>query len=292
MLFLDDLAKIMRNKEIQGSAVKRNNDVKNKIELTPSKNVLKFNYCFNENLKFDLSVAQPKYLLNRVDTIDEIRKELTFDPRSDQPSEQFMSNNFIKLNLSDSEDEDPYSQKEKKLQPFSYKNSQDFVDQKINDIKSVIHEERDEQNESRNRLSVESGSFNSHFKKINLLGISRSSQSLVSSKSGGLFKLHQMQSVESKANHVDNEENVFKKRGPKLITKSSEDFRLISNNQSEGSSNDPNEKEDIVPMSPDARMKRKRRQRACEIANNPLMRKDTSESCNNTSSPALSNGGN
>ena len=119
MLFLEDLAKIVRNKEIQGSAIKRNNDINNKIEFTPSKNILKFNYCFNENLKFDLSVAQPKYLLNRVDTVDEIRKELTFEPRNDS-IDQFASNNFIKFNLSDSEDEDPYNQKENKHQPFSF----------------------------------------------------------------------------------------------------------------------------------------------------------------------------
>ena len=45
-------------------------------------------------------------------------------------------------------------------------------------------------------------------------------------------------------------------------------------------------------MSPDARMKRKRRQRACEIANNPLMLRDNNESCKSTSSPAFSNGEN
>ena len=105
MLFLEDLAKWIRNKEMYGSAIKRNNDINNKIELTPSQNILKFNYCFAENLKFDFSVAQPKYLMHQSSTIEDVRRELTFEPRNDQP-DQYSSNNFIKLNLSDSEDDE------------------------------------------------------------------------------------------------------------------------------------------------------------------------------------------
>ena len=73
VLFLEDLALIMKNKEIQGSAIKRKNDIINKIDFSPSQNMLKFNYWFNDNLKFDLSVAKPKYLSNNIETIDEIK---------------------------------------------------------------------------------------------------------------------------------------------------------------------------------------------------------------------------
>ena len=73
MLFLEDLALIINCKEIQGSAIKRNNDIKNKIDFSPSQNMLKFNYCFDKNLRFELSGVKPKNLFNACDTVEGIK---------------------------------------------------------------------------------------------------------------------------------------------------------------------------------------------------------------------------
>ena len=105
-VFLEDLAGYLREEGLKQSAHKLRNDIPNKIELTPSQNVLKFNYCFNSNLKFDLSVVQPKYMLYRGDTVEDIKKELTFEAKVSSEGTGTLNNNFIKLNLSESEDED------------------------------------------------------------------------------------------------------------------------------------------------------------------------------------------
>lgn len=187
MLFLEDLAGVIRDRKIQESANKYKNDIQNKIELTPSHNVLKFNYCFNSNLKLEGSLVQPNYLVQKEETLEEIKKELTFECREeDEDSTKGMQ--FIKLNLSDSS-ENSSEVKENKLQTFTFNNSDRVAAGKDNDINSIIHEEREEMNESR-LVSVDNEDNNSHVFKMNLLHVSQSSPSIVSSqRTGNIFNL-------------------------------------------------------------------------------------------------------
>ena len=176
----------------------------------------------------------------------------------------------------------------KNNKPFSYKNSQERF-APAEEIESVIQEDKNEHNDSRNNESIENDSMNNQLRKINLFGKSRSSQSLMSNNSGGLFKMNKMQSIDSNEIHANNEDNVFKRRGPKLVEKSSISSNKLPSHPSSNSIVDPHEREDYVPLSPDARMRRKRRQRANEIANNPLMLKENNDSSNQASSPNFSN---
>lgn len=185
MLFLEDLAHLMRGTHTVGSAHKYRNEIANKIELTPSHNRLKFNYCFNENLKFEQSVAQPRYLMQRGETIESLKKELNFEAGDD---EDIVPNDchLIKFNLSDSENSD--KDQESLLRTFTFRQS-DKKDPHI-EVKSVIHEEKDEMNESK-AISLSEGST-SPVKRINLMKASPSSPSIASSCEAGLFKMNML----------------------------------------------------------------------------------------------------
>ena len=200
-----------------------------------------------------------------------------------------MSGNFIKLNLSDSSDKDDQELNKTINFPkvFSFKNSEDHGD-KNSGMRSVIEEEKDEHNDSRNLISVHD-SHNTLINRMNLLANSKSSPSLISSRGGGFLK-NLMQSEEKRRIDIEDEENVFKRRVVKQSKNSEIEF-LVSDHQSQVSNNRTNENNDIVPLSPDDKIRRKRRQRANEIANNPLMMRSSGKSKEKISSPAFSNEG-
>lgn len=265
--------------------------------------MLKFNYCFNENLKFDFSVVQPKYLMKKQEEVDEIRKELTFDPRNNEDSDIFMSNrNFIKLNLSDS-DSNEFLQNDGGMQTFTFRNSDEKGDAKINTIKSVIHEEGNEHDESNicptakspaREVFAESSSLdhdtgNSPFRRMQLIN-SRSSPSLGSHEMQG-FRLYGMQQPEDRAQDVENEDNVFKRKRKYDEESASDQHVKLEQANNSNKSEESKENADFVPLSPDCKMKRKRRQRANQIANNPLMLISAENCSNKTSSPGESEGG-
>lgn len=165
MLFLEDLASVIRDRKIIESAKKYKNDINNKIELTPSQNVLRFNYCFNSNLKLDGSLVHPNYLAQKEENLEDLKKELTFECREEK-EESLKGMQFIKLNLSESS-ESSCKRNENGLQTFTFNNSNDGVEEKRNDIKSIIHEEREEMNESKFVTGENEGS-NSPIMKMNL----------------------------------------------------------------------------------------------------------------------------
>jgi hypothetical protein len=178
MLFLEDLAKYIRLNE---SAKKYKNELPNKIELTPSQNVLRFNYCFNTNLKFDGSIVKPSYLLQREDTLDGLKKELTFEANDVNSAQNNM--NLIKFNLSDSGSDD--TKKLSLLQTFTFHESEKQGEGKINDVKSIIQEEQDESR----FLSIGSDKSNSQILKISFLNATHTSPSQLSNKSKNVFNL-------------------------------------------------------------------------------------------------------
>lgn len=116
---------------------------------------------------------------------------------------------------------------------------------------------------------------NSPIKRMNLLNVSHSSPSLLSSNGGGFFNLNMMQCNESNKEASREEENVFKLRRIQHTTDDEESKSSDSDDdskQDEDDSENPTvERKDFVPMSPDGKMRRKRRQRANEIANNKHM---------------------
>lgn len=278
MLFLEDLAKHIRLNE---SAKKYLNELPNKIELTPSQNILKFNYCFNTNLKFDGSIVKPSYLLQKAENFDDLKKELTFEANEESSGRNNM--NLIKFNLSDSDSGSP--KKVSLLQTFTFHESDEHGDGKINEVKSIIEEEHEEMNESR-LLTGENNRSNSPIKKVNLLNCSHSSPSLLSNNRGNVFNLRSI-CGKSKQSTEQKEPSLFKAK--RCSSNSEESCKMTpclqQSESSEGKHKDfvpmspdknmrrrrAERQNEGVPMSPDKNMKRKRALRAQEIANNPRM---------------------
>lgn len=253
-----------------------NNDIKNKIEFTPSQNGLKFNYCFNDNLRLDFSVAKPKYMGYGGDTIESVRKELTFEGRNEEILGQ------IPMNFSsDSEGEDRGN--DRLLRTFTFCNSEQEKERK-NEIRSVIHEEREEFNDS--RLITGDNDGNSPIKRINFLNASHSSPSLISSSGPGLFRMNMLHCNESNNAQSPVKKNIF---NLKSITNSKNKHEIPSSSSSEEESEKvSSEVAKFEPCSPDQFLKRRRQMRANKIANNPNMLIDNSNCSGRTSSAGKS----
>lgn len=268
MLFIDDLAQKMRRKESIENTLKKSNNISNKIELSPSCTTLRYNYCFKDKLRFELSGARPKYLFTKAETIESIKKELTFEPKAYNPDKDTYSsnNNVIKLNLSDSEDDsEPVGDKHIPLiRTFTFNDIDNNDNDHDSQIRSVIHEEHDEFNDSRLLTGTNEGSPSKH---LRLQCNSKLSQSIASNNSEGLFKLNLMGCNETNPHDPLNDEiNLFKIHQVKESEHSSGTF---SNRHAKLSSEGSPSK--VVPCSPTRKMRGKRRQRACQIANNPCM---------------------
>ena len=271
MLFLEDLAYLVRDKKVLESAYKYKNDIINKIELTPSQNVLRFNYCFNSNLKFDGSAAHPSYLAQKTEALEGLKKELTFETKDDKDSEDKC---LIQLNLSDSDEEDN-GRNDNRLQTFTF-NVSDEKDKNNNLARSIIQEEREEFIDSR-QVTGENERSNSPVQKINLLQVSQSSPSLLScNRVGNVFNLRSicnqsnMDKKEEKESEAPQGSSVFRPKRCRLESELRSEESTPQMNEELQEEESVEEKE-IVPISPDVRMRRKRAQRGQKIANNSNM---------------------
>ena len=281
MLFIEDLAQKLKNKEELENSI-RNDSTLNKFELSPSLNIQRHIYCFNDKLKFDFSGIRPSYMMHKADVIESIKKELTFEAKpSNNEIDTFSSNkNFIKLNLSDSgsDENEGHNKNDPVLRTFTFNDSDAPIENKMNSIHSVIHEEHEELNESRMITQTNEGSLSPPNKLLKLVCNTKSSPSLVSSNGGGgLLKLNLM----GTDNSNKDEENPFKLHKVEESMNSSVTF---SNKNFRQSHNESEQNNNVAPCSPDAKMRRKRRLRACEIANNPCMLIDNNNCSNKTSS--------
>jgi hypothetical protein len=272
MLFLEDLAWFLKDGSKFSST---KNDIKNKIEFTPSQNGLKFSYCFNDNLKLDFSVAKPKYMGYGGETIESVRKELTFEGRN----EEFLGQIPMQFS-SDSEEENKPN--DKLLRTFTFCNSEQKRE-KQNEVRSVIHEEREEFNDS--RLVTGDNEWDSPIKRINFLNASHSSPSLISSSGPGLFRMNMLQCTEPNNAQSPVKNNIFNFKRAKASEKDDEESSSSSENESEKISSEVG---NFVPCSPDQFLKKKRRMRTNQIANNPNMLINNSNCSGMTSSPGKS----
>ena len=222
--------------------------------------------------------------------LKELNKELTFDPKN-ETSDQCTSGNFIKLNLSDSDEEAENIHKIKNdfKRTFSFNNSEYKINNQNNDLNSVIHEEKDEHNDSRNIISVHEWN-DTPMNRFQILANSKSSPSLVSCRDGEFFN-NLMKSDEKRNQQIEEEENVFKRRIFKQNDKSSDSYKYENYPHNQHSDLEELELQKIIAQSPDDKMRRKRRQRAHEIANNPLMLRSDVKSIEQDSSPEFSNKG-
>ncbi|CAI2374587.1 unnamed protein product [Moneuplotes crassus] len=257
MLFLEDLAKVVRDREVIESAKKNMNNIQNKIELTPSQNILKFNYCFNSNLKFDGSLVKPDYLDDKMESLEGLRKELTFECKEDSSK----NNEVIKLNLSESSSP---RRNDNIKNTFTF-NSEDKEPR--NTIKGIIVEELTDSKQM--SIDDEEERENSPLKQINFLRASHSSPSIVSSQrtGGNVFNLR---SICGQSNAEKEQSSVFR---PKRARLQSEQRSEESTPQMNPRMNHESEEKDLplAPCSPDIGMKRRRQQKEKDIANNPNM---------------------
>lgn len=263
MLFLEDLAKVVRDKEIFetfGSAKKKMNDIVNKIELTPSQSGFRFNYCFGSKLKFEGSLVKPDYLGEKIEELEGLRKELTFDADGGESK----GNEVIKLNLSES------SENEREVNmpnTFTFNSSEkeprhavdNIIVEELNESKHLSHDDESSQDE-------ESDNARSPIKRINLLKASSSSPSVVSSqRTGNVFNLR---SICGQSNAEKDQSSVFR---PKRARLQSELESEESTPQMDPKLSHKSVEKDVAPSSPDVRMKRRRQDRDKPIPNNPNM---------------------